>query len=168
MWKFSNKITIKNLLAIPKDFILTHLTLMFAIYIAGTSHLTCDGNSMSFFLFQILSVVRKPAMRTPRNLFIVNLAVADLLLCTVTMPLTLMEILTKYFPLGNNIFICKLIGILQATSTYVSTITITAIALDRYQVSKKIHLTLISNRIKFITENKVQYGGGKEDENCSS
>lgn len=87
-------------------------------------------------LFQILSVIRKPAMRTPRNLFILNLAVSDLLLCTVTMPLTLMEIITKYFPLGNNIFICKFIGILQATSIYVSTITITAIALDRYQVSE--------------------------------
>ncbi|KAG5876400.1 hypothetical protein JTB14_024283 [Gonioctena quinquepunctata] len=82
----------------------------------------------------IISVVRKPAMRTPRNMFIVNLAVADLLLCTVTMPLTLMEILTKYFPLGETLFICKIIGILQATSTYVSTISITAIALDRYQV----------------------------------
>ncbi|CAH1111132.1 unnamed protein product [Psylliodes chrysocephalus] len=82
----------------------------------------------------IVSVIRKPAMRTPRNMFIVNLAVADLLLCTITMPLTLMEILTKYFPLGNSLFICKLIGILQATSTYVSTISITAIALDRYQV----------------------------------
>ncbi|XP_056634838.1 neuropeptide F receptor isoform X2 [Diorhabda sublineata] len=82
----------------------------------------------------IVTVVRKPAMRTPRNMFIVNLAVADLLLCAITMPLTLMEILTKYFPLGNNLFVCKIIGILQATSTYVSTISITAIALDRYQV----------------------------------
>lgn len=86
-------------------------------------------------LFQIVAVFRKPAMRSARNMFIVNLAVADLLLCTVTMPLTLMEILTKYFPLGNNPFVCKTIGILQATSTYVSTISITAIALDRYQVS---------------------------------
>ncbi|XP_030754183.1 neuropeptide F receptor [Sitophilus oryzae] len=82
----------------------------------------------------IISVVRKALMRTPRNMFIFNLAVADLLLCTVTMPLTLMEILTKYFPLGNYLFVCKLIGILQATSTYVSTLSITAIALDRYQV----------------------------------
>lgn len=85
--------------------------------------------------FQIVSVVRKPAMRTPRNMFIVNLAVSDLLLCTVTMPLTLMEILTKHFPLGNNPFICKMIGTLQAISIFVSTISITAIALDRYQVS---------------------------------
>lgn len=69
-------------------------------------------------------------------MFIVNLAVADLLLCTVTMPLTLMEILTKYFPLGNYLLVCKTIGILQATSTYVSTISITTIALDRYQVSE--------------------------------
>ncbi|KAK5644811.1 hypothetical protein RI129_006111 [Pyrocoelia pectoralis] len=82
----------------------------------------------------ILSVVRKPAMRTPRNLFIVNLAVSDLLLCTVTMPLTLMEILTKHWPLGNHSFICRMIGALQATSIFVSTISITAIALDRYQV----------------------------------
>lgn len=82
----------------------------------------------------IISVVRKPAMRTPRNMFILNLAISDFLLCTVTMPLTLMEILTKYFPLGNNEFVCKIIGTLQATSTFVSTISITAIALDRYQV----------------------------------
>lgn len=82
----------------------------------------------------IIAVFRKPTMRTPRNMFIVNLAVADLLLCTVTMPLTLMEILTKYFPLGNYLLVCKTIGILQATSTYVSTISITTIALDRYQV----------------------------------
>ncbi|KYB25447.1 neuropeptide F receptor isoform X1 [Tribolium castaneum] len=82
----------------------------------------------------IVSVIRKPAMRTPRNMFILNLAVSDLLLCTVTMPLTLMEIITKYFPLGNNVFICKIVGPLQATSIFVSTISITAIALDRYQV----------------------------------
>lgn len=73
-------------------------------------------------------------MRTPRNMFIVNLAVSDLLLCTITMPLTLMEILTKHFPFGNNFFICKIIGTLQATSIFVSTISITTIALDRYQV----------------------------------
>ncbi|XP_049823428.1 neuropeptide F receptor-like [Aethina tumida] len=82
----------------------------------------------------IIAVVRKPAMRTPRNLFILNLAIADWLLCTVTMPLTLMEILAQYFPLGNSPFLCKTIGAMQATSIFVSTISITAIALDRYQV----------------------------------
>ena len=60
----------------------------------------------------------------------------DLLLCLVTMPLTLVEILTKYWPMGRLPFLCKSIGTLQATSIFVSTISITAIALDRYQVSK--------------------------------
>lgn len=79
-------------------------------------------------------IVRKPAMRTARNMFILNLAISDLLLCLVTMPLTLMEILTRYWPLGHNSFFCKIIGTSQAISIYVSTLSITAIALDRYQV----------------------------------
>uniref|UniRef100_A0AAG5D1J8 G-protein coupled receptors family 1 profile domain-containing protein n=1 Tax=Anopheles atroparvus TaxID=41427 RepID=A0AAG5D1J8_ANOAO len=87
------------------------------------------GNSLV-----VLAVARKPQMRTARNMFIVNLAVSDLLLCLVTMPLTLVEILTKYWPLGRLPFLCKSIGTLQATSIFVSTISITAIALDRYQV----------------------------------
>jgi neuropeptide Y receptor len=51
------------------------------------------------------------------------------------MPLTLVEILTKYWPMGRQAVLCKMIGTLQATSIFVSTISITAIALDRYQVS---------------------------------
>ncbi|KAJ6637638.1 Neuropeptide F receptor [Pseudolycoriella hygida] len=82
----------------------------------------------------VIAVVRKSNMRTVRNLFIVNLAVSDLLLCIVTMPLTLIEILTKYWPLGDYGHLCKMIGTLQAISIFVSTISITSIALDRYQV----------------------------------
>ena len=40
---------------------------------------------------------------TTRNIFIVNLALSDLLLCTFTMPLTLVDIITKYFPLGPDL-----------------------------------------------------------------
>lgn len=107
----------------------------------------------------VLAVVRKPVMRTARNMFIVNLAVSgnkcfflffflfankytlkvvyifiDLVLCLVTMPLTLVEILTKFWPLGKYAVLCKMIGTLQATTIFVSTISITSIALDRYQV----------------------------------
>ena len=41
-------------------------------------------------------------MLTTRNVFIANLAVSDLLLCTFTMPLTLLDLLTKYWPLGPD------------------------------------------------------------------
>lgn len=73
-------------------------------------------------------------MRTLRNTFITNLAVSDLLLCLVTMPLTLVEIITKYWPLGDSVISCKLAGGLQAVSIFVSTMSITAISLDRYQL----------------------------------
>ena len=44
-------------------------------------------------LLVILVVVRNRAMRTARNVYIVNLAISDLMLCLITMPLTLIEIL---------------------------------------------------------------------------
>ncbi|XP_063601911.1 neuropeptide F receptor-like, partial [Penaeus indicus] len=91
--------------------------------------LGATGNSLV-----VMAVIRKPAMRTARNVFIINLAISDLLLCLVTMPLTLMELLSQYWPLGDTPFACKLVGTLQATSIFVSTISITAIALDRYHV----------------------------------
>lgn len=51
------------------------------------------------------------------------------------MPLTLMEILSKFWPYGSCAILCKMIAMLQALSIFVSTISITAIAFDRYQVS---------------------------------
>ena len=44
-------------------------------------------------LMVIYVVARNPFMRTARNVFIVNLAISDLMLCLITMPLTLVEIL---------------------------------------------------------------------------
>ena len=45
-------------------------------------------------------VVRKPKMRTSRNLFIINLAISDLLLCFFTIPFSLVEISVKFWPFG--------------------------------------------------------------------
>ena len=84
------------------------------------------GNSLV-----VTAVMRKAAMRTARNVFIINLAISDLILCLVTTPLTLVELVTQYWPLGDTPFICRLVGTLQATNIFVSTISITAIALDR-------------------------------------
>ncbi|KAI9556686.1 hypothetical protein GHT06_016476 [Daphnia sinensis] len=87
------------------------------------------GNSLVVYV-----VARQPAMRTARNVFVVNLAISDLLLCLITMPLTLMEIRSYTWPLGNSPVSCKMVGSLQAVSIFVSTLSITAIALDRYQL----------------------------------
>ena len=86
----------------------------------------------------VIVIVRKATMRTVRNVFILNLAISDMLLCLITMPLTLAEVLSHYWPFGHFPVLCKLFGTLQAISIFVSSITITAIALDRYQVSRMI------------------------------
>jgi neuropeptide Y receptor len=41
-------------------------------------------------------------MLTTRNVFIANLAVSDMFLCAFTMPLTLVDLVTKYWSLGPN------------------------------------------------------------------
>ena len=77
-------------------------------------------------------VARNPHMRTPRNIFIINLAISDLTLCLFTQPSNLMKVLRKDWVLGE--FMCKLVPMFAGTNVFVSTISITAIALDRFQV----------------------------------
>ena len=43
----------------------------------------------------ILAFLTNKVMLTTRNIFIANLAISDILLCTFTMPLTLVDLLTK-------------------------------------------------------------------------
>ncbi|KAK9501346.1 hypothetical protein O3M35_012082 [Rhynocoris fuscipes] len=66
---------------------------------------------------------------SPRNMYIVNLAVADLALCLVCMPFTLVSILKRRWTLG--LVLCKLVPAIQGANIMVSAGTITAIALDR-------------------------------------
>ncbi|XP_075238325.1 neuropeptide Y receptor type 2-like [Lycorma delicatula] len=67
---------------------------------------------------------------TPRNLYIVNLAIADMALCLICMPFTLVSLLRRRWTLG--LVLCKLVPVLQGANISVSAGTITAIALDRY------------------------------------
>ena len=82
----------------------------------------------------IVAVVRQRKMRLLRHLLIVNLAFSDVLLCLLTMPLTLMELVTFSWPLGKCQVLCQLTGSLEAVSIFVSTLTIAAIAVDRYNL----------------------------------
>ncbi|CAL1532275.1 unnamed protein product [Lymnaea stagnalis] len=85
------------------------------------------GNGLVMFV-----VIRNPSMRTPRNIFIINLAISDFTLCLFTQPLNLYLLLYKQWSLGE--FMCKFVTMAQGTNLFVSTISITAIALDRFQV----------------------------------
>ncbi|KAK4301733.1 hypothetical protein Pmani_026137 [Petrolisthes manimaculis] len=60
------------------------------------------------------------------------------------MPLTLIELLSQYWPLGKEPSLCKLVGTSQAVCIFVSTMSITAIALDRFQVQYCLPIIMVS------------------------
>ncbi|XP_037067947.1 neuropeptide F receptor-like [Pollicipes pollicipes] len=90
--------------------------------------LICCGIATNLFVWFVF--VRKPKLRTTRNMFIVNLCTSDILLCTITMPFTLMFLLEAKWTLGLHL--CKLVPTIQCSSILVSTGTVIIIALDRY------------------------------------
>lgn len=77
-------------------------------------------------------VFRNKAMQTVTNLFITNLALSDILLCVLAVPFT-----PLYTFIGTWVFgkiICHLVPFAQGTSVYISTLTLTSIAIDRFFV----------------------------------
>nr|CAD2174638.1 unnamed protein product [Meloidogyne enterolobii] len=74
----------------------------------------------SFYV--ILAVVRKPAMRTARNVLIVNLALSNLMLALTTVPFLWLPSIDFDFPYSN--FFCKFANALPGSNIYCSTLTI--------------------------------------------
>ena len=77
-------------------------------------------------------VARRRALRTATNLYIVNLAVSDMMLCLFCLPFTLVRLLVRNWSLGEGM--CRCLPWLQAANVFASTTTVTAIALHRYGV----------------------------------
>lgn len=83
------------------------------------------GNSLV-----IITLVQRRRMRTVTNVFLLNLAVSDLLLGVFCMPTTLVGSILRNFVLGA--VMCKLIPYLQAVSVSVSAWTLVSISLERF------------------------------------
>ncbi|XP_044524931.1 melatonin receptor type 1B [Gracilinanus agilis] len=83
------------------------------------------GNSLV-----ILSVLRNPKLRNTGNMFLVNLALADLVVALYPYPLILMAILHNGWALGE--IHCKASGFVMGLSVIGSVFNITAIAINRY------------------------------------
>lgn len=77
----------------------------------------------------IFTVLANKHMRTTSNLFILNLAISDLTLCAFSIPFMTYKTLRHTWIFGQ--FLCRLAPFFQATNVLVSTMSITAIALDR-------------------------------------
>lgn len=83
------------------------------------------GNTMV-----IVTICGKRSMWTPCNLFIMNIAIADLMVAIVLSPLRMAELFNGW-PLGE--FLCKFIAPMQEVIVCVSVVTHTIIALERHR-----------------------------------
>uniref|UniRef100_A0A8C2D728 Neuropeptide FF receptor 2 n=1 Tax=Cyprinus carpio TaxID=7962 RepID=A0A8C2D728_CYPCA len=84
------------------------------------------GNGVVCFI-----VLRSKNMRTVTNLFILNLAISDLLVGIFCMPTTLVDNIITGWPFGS--LVCKLSGMVQGISVSASVFTLVAIAVDRFR-----------------------------------
>ncbi|XP_046870846.1 neuropeptide FF receptor 2-like isoform X2 [Hypomesus transpacificus] len=84
------------------------------------------GNGVVCFI-----VLRSKNMRTVTNLFILNLAISDLLVGIFCMPTTLVDNIITGWPFGK--LVCKLSGMVQGISVSASVFTLVAIAVDRFR-----------------------------------
>ncbi|KAJ6635969.1 Cholecystokinin receptor, partial [Pseudolycoriella hygida] len=78
----------------------------------------------------IMTLVQNRRMRTITNVFLLNLAVSDILLGVLCMPFTLIGTLLRDFVFGE--IMCKFLPYLQASSVAVSAWTLVAISCERY------------------------------------
>ncbi|NXI74578.1 NPFF1 protein, partial [Anseranas semipalmata] len=84
------------------------------------------GNVLVCFI-----VVKNRQMRTVTNMFILNLAISDLLVGIFCMPTTLVDNLITGWPFDNAM--CKMSGLVQGMSVSASVFTLVAIAVERFR-----------------------------------
>ncbi|XP_050091582.1 neuropeptide Y receptor type 2-like [Anopheles aquasalis] len=103
------------------------LQIVFCILYSSIFVLGVFGNVLVCYV-----VFRNKAMQTVTNLFITNLALSDILLCVLAVPFT-----PSYTFLGGWVFgklLCHTLPLAQGCSVYISTLTLTSIAIDRFFV----------------------------------
>nr|AUR34029.1 cholecystokinin receptor type A [Octopus vulgaris] len=87
--------------------------------------LAVTGNSL------VITVLAKnKRMRTVTNVFLLNLAISDLLLAVFCIPFTLIPVILRNFIFGP--VMCVLVRYLQATIVAVNSFTLLALSLERY------------------------------------
>ena len=79
----------------------------------------------------VILAYRNPRMRSVTNLFIANLAVADLTVCLINTPVAVIYSVLKYWPFG--LVLCRVISYIQGITVCASVGTLMAIAADRYR-----------------------------------
>ncbi|XP_029474932.1 prolactin-releasing peptide receptor-like [Rhinatrema bivittatum] len=119
--------------SIPLDMFAGHqLLLQFKLFFIPLYCLlflvACLGN-----IFLVVCIFADKQLHNATNFFIGNLSIGDLLMCLTCVPLTV----SYAFELRGWLFgrfMCHVVSLMQATTVYVSVLSLTAIAIDRYIV----------------------------------
>lgn len=90
------------------------------IFLAGVSGNACV----------VLAVAKNKALQTVRNLFIVSLSASDLVVCLFSLPISASTSMYKTWEFGEAL--CYAIPMFQGMSVFISTFTLTCIAIDRF------------------------------------
>ena len=118
-------------LPLPSDEIKPKLSLALSVIViscyAIIFMLGISGNSLVVYV-----VCRSKAMQSVTNVFIMNLALSDILMCLLAVPFTPLSFFLDNWTFGK--FLCHLVPFSLGTSVNVSTLTSLAIAIDRYFV----------------------------------
>ncbi|XP_062382944.1 pyroglutamylated RF-amide peptide receptor [Sardina pilchardus] len=122
--EFIETYNIKPLVYIPElpSGAKTTFVIMYAVIFV----LALIGNSLVVYI-----VVRKRTMLTATNIFICSLAVSDLLITFFCIPFTLLQNISSEW-LGG-VLVCKTVPFVQTTAIVTGILTMTCIALERYQ-----------------------------------
>ncbi|XP_039176147.1 pyroglutamylated RF-amide peptide receptor [Crotalus tigris] len=99
--------------------------LAFILTCAAIFGLALFGNCLVLYV-----VTRRKAMRTVTNIFICSLALSDLLIAFFCVPFTLLQNISNNW-LGGA-FVCKMVPFVQSTAIVTEILTMTCIALERY------------------------------------
>ncbi len=98
----------------------TIIPIYVVIFITGVT-----GNFLVIYV-----VLCRRGMRTTTNLFILNLACSDLILCLLAGPITPASVFTQSWIFGE--VLCRLAPMALSLSVFVSSFTCAAIAVNRY------------------------------------
>uniref|UniRef100_A0A182J609 G-protein coupled receptors family 1 profile domain-containing protein n=1 Tax=Anopheles atroparvus TaxID=41427 RepID=A0A182J609_ANOAO len=103
------------------------LQIVFCVLYSSIFVLGVFGNVLVCYV-----VFRNKAMQTVTNLFITNLALSDILLCVLAVPFTPSYTFLRRWVFGK--LLCHTVPLAQGCSVYISTLTLTSIAIDRFFV----------------------------------
>ncbi|GBN81861.1 Neuropeptide F receptor [Araneus ventricosus] len=76
-------------------------------------------------------IVTKTKICSTRYAYVINLSISDLILCVFCMPFSLIALIKRRWILGLTL--CKLVPFVQAATVFLSSATVSAIAVDRHK-----------------------------------